>query len=118
MAAHGPVRRVLLYGIVVGALASAAPSASAFVVTSTALGGMVAPPLYGYGRGGEALLQEVHWGRFCRWYRHHRLCSKLITLRHFCDRRPHHRACDDDDADRFCRRHPHHRKCDKPPSPS
>jgi hypothetical protein len=43
----------------------------------------------------------------------------LIKLRSFCDQRPDHLLCDDDDEDRFCRKHPYHRRCDdKPPSPS
>jgi hypothetical protein len=115
----GPVPRILLYGILAGAFAFAAPPSDALVVPS-APGIAVGALLLEESRNdSEDLLQYVHWGRFCRWYRHHSLCVQLIKLRSFCDRHPRHRLCDDDDEDRFCRKHPYHRRCDdKPPSPS
>ena len=121
MAALRPVHRVLLYAVAFAACLLAA--------TPSGVSAEAAPPvrtvaletlLYEDGRGGsEALLQYVHWQRFCRWYSRHGLCAKLVQLHRFCDRRPHHRRCADDDEDKFCRKHPYHRKCDDtPPSPS
>jgi hypothetical protein len=120
MASLARVRRGLLYGIIVGALTVHATAANAPVGTPPAPAVAAGGLLYGDGRDGSAtLLQYVHWGRFCRWHAGHRLCAHLVGLRHFCDRRPNHPLCDDDDEDRFCRRHPHHPLChDKPPSPS
>jgi hypothetical protein len=114
------VHRVLLYGIFAGALALPAITSSAWSIVPPATLGRAGALLDGGDRGSsEALLQYVHLGRFCRWYQFNRLCVNSVTLRRFCDRRPDHRLCDDDDDDRFCRRHPHHRHCDdKPPSPS
>ena len=114
------MRRGLVYGIVIGALTLPAAAAGAAVVAPPAPAVAVGAPLYGDARSGaEALLQYVHWDRFCRWYGRHQLCVQLVGLRKFCDRRPDHPLCDDDDEDRFCRRHPRHPLCDdKPPSPS
>jgi hypothetical protein len=118
MAALRPARRMLLFGIVMGALTLAAPPAGALVVLPPAQAVTVAALLNAEDRGGaEASLQYVHLGRFCQWHSRHLLCHKLVLLRRFCDRRPDHRLCDDGD-DPFCRRHPYHRRCDKPPSPS
>jgi hypothetical protein len=118
MAAPGPVPRFLPYGVLLVALIFAAPASGASAVLWPAPAGAAAPLVHG--EQGGASLEYVHWGRFCRWYRHHGLCRKLIKVRRFCDRHPRHRLCDDDDDDRFCRKHPRHRKCDddKPPSPS
>jgi hypothetical protein len=118
MAPRTRVRRGLLYGIV-GALTLHAPAAGAAVVAPPAPAGVTETLLYGDGRGGaQALLQYVHWDRFCRWHARHHLCLHLVGLRRFCDRRPDHPLCDDD-HDLFCRRHPRHPRCDdKPPSPS
>jgi hypothetical protein len=120
MTAPGPVRRFLLYGIIFGALTFAAAASGTSAVLWPAPAGAVAPMLHGNQQGGaEASLEYVHWNRFCRWYRHHGFCRKLIEMPRFCDRHPRHRFCDDDDDDRFCRKHPYHRRCDdKPPSPS
>ena len=120
MAAPGLVHRFLLSGIVFGALTLVATQAGTSAVLWPAPAGTVAPLPHGDQQyGAEASLEYVHWGRFCRWHRHHRLCRQLIKVRRFCDRRPNHRFCDDNDEDRFCRKHPHHRRCDdKPPSPS
>jgi hypothetical protein len=117
MTALEPVRRILLYGILSSAFAFAAAASDALVAARAPEAAVGAPLLDGDRR--ESSLQYVHWGRFCCWYRHHRLCHQLIQLRSFCDRHPDHRLCDDDDEDRFCRKHPFHRRCDdKPPSPS
>jgi hypothetical protein len=113
MAAVSPIRRMLLDGMVFGVLAFAVTPSSALVVASPAPPATVEALLYGDGRGGsEALLQDVHLGRFCRWYRDHRLCFQLVRPLRFCDRRPAHRLCDDDLDDRFCRKRPNHPLCD------
>lgn len=119
MAALRPVHRVLLYGILLAAFPFATTPSGAFVVVSPAPAIAIEALLLGDGRSGsEALLQPVHWGRFCRGQPRHRLCLQMVHLRRFCGKHPGHHLCDDD-GDRFCRRHPNHRRCDdKPPSPS
>jgi hypothetical protein len=113
MAAHGPVRRVLLYGIVFGTLAFAAPPSNGLVVPLPAPGVTVATLLYADDRGGaEALLQEVHWGRFCRWYPIHRLCLRFVASPRLCERNPDHRLCADAADDHFCKKRPDHPLCD------
>jgi hypothetical protein len=113
MTAPGPIRRMLLYGMIFGALTFAVTPSRALVVASPGPAVTTEVLLYRDGPGGsEALLQDVRWGRFCRWHRHHRLCFKFVKLRRFCDRRPHHRLCDDDDDDRFCKKRPNHPLCD------
>lgn len=119
MAAFGLVHPRLLHGIALGVLVLVAtPGGSAGGPPAPAVA--VEPLLYREGRAGpDAVLEYAHWNRFCRWYRHHRLCYKLVKLKKFCDRHRRHRFCDDDDSDRFCRKHPYHRHCDrKPPSRS
>jgi hypothetical protein len=113
MATLSPIRRMLLYSILFGALACAGPSSAARVAVPSAPVVAVRAPLIGYGRGAaEALLQSLHRGRFCRWHGDHRLCFKFVKLLRFCDRRPRHRLCDDDDDDRFCKKRPDHPLCD------
>jgi hypothetical protein len=112
MAALGPVRRMLLYGILSGALTFAAPPSGATAVTSPAPAVAVEALLHGDGRGdSKALLRYVHLGRFCNWHFNHPLCSKVVILRRLCDQRPDHRFCDDDD-DRFCEKRADHPLCD------
>src|SRR5918996_6017671 len=94
MAALGAVRRALLYGIIVGALAFAATPSGALPAASPAPAVTVRSLLQAGGRGGaEALLQSVRPGQFCRWHPKHRLCLQLVTLPRLCDRRPDHRLC-------------------------
>src|SRR5918996_5378754 len=86
MTAPGPVRRFLLYGIIFGALPFAAAASGTSAVLWPAPAGAVAPMLHGNQQGGaEASLEYVHWNRFCRWYRHHGFCRKLIEMPRFCD---------------------------------
>lgn len=114
MAAPGPMRRVLLCGSIGGALAFAATPSSALIGASPAPAATVGTLLYENDRGGaEALLHDIHLGRFCRWHRGHRLCYQLVQVLRFCDRRPDHRLCDDNDDDnRFCKKRPDHPLCD------
>jgi hypothetical protein len=134
MAALSPIRRMLLYGILFGALAG--PSSAARVALPSVPAVAVGAPLIGPGRdGAEALLQSVHRGRFCRWHPAHRLCLRLVGVPRLCERNPGHRLCaqaaDDSvcemrpdhplcDDDRFCEKRPDHPLCedDPPPSPS
>jgi hypothetical protein len=112
MTALRPARRMLRYAIIVGALAFAATPSGAGVVSSSQAEAVRAL-VHEESRGDpEARLQQVHWGRFCRWHAKHRLCLKLIIMRHFCERRPDHRLCDDDDSNRFCKKRPKHPLCD------
>jgi hypothetical protein len=117
MAALGRVRRLLLFGIIVGAFTVAAIPLGAGAPAPTVTIGLL---LRGDRQvGSEALLQYVHLGRFCRWYGRHRLCSRMVGLRRLCDQNPDHHLCDGEFNDRFCRRHPNHHLCDdEPPSPS
>ena len=113
MAALGPARRLLLYGIVAGALTCAANPAGAGVVLPPARAVSAGALSYVANRGGsEAAPKQAQLGRFCRWHPKHRLCSKANVMREFCDRRPDHRLCDDDYEDRFCKKRPQHPLCD------
>jgi len=104
---------MLLFGIVVGALICAAPSASTAPARPPAQAVPVAPPLHLKSGGNpKASPQQAHRGRFCRWHSTHRLCVKVIVMRLVCERRPDHRLCDDDDDDRFCKKRPDHPLCD------
>jgi hypothetical protein len=108
-----PIRRMLLYGLVLGALTFAVTPSSALLLGFPKPAGPVGALLYkDRGNASATLLQEVRWGRFCRWHREHRLCFKFVQLLRFCDRRPRHRLCDDDDDNRFCKKRPDHPLCD------
>jgi hypothetical protein len=76
MAAQGPVRRVLLYGIVVGALVLAASAAAAPVAFRSASAFAAAERLYGAPTASsEALFQFVREDQFCRLFPRDELCA-------------------------------------------
>ena len=113
MAAIESIRRVLMPGLVFGALIVAATASSAGPLVPGAPAGALGTLLYVQGPGGsDALLRFAHKSPFCRWHPGHRLCAELVALLTFCDRRPDHRLCQPPDHDRFCKSHRGHPLCD------
>lgn len=112
MAALGPLHRALMHGIVLGIFAGAASSSAAPVDPASARAIAVRPAFTEYGRGGfEALLQILHRDLFCRWYRQHRLCVRLIASPAVCARFPDHHLCAKADDGGVCGRLPDHPLC-------
>jgi hypothetical protein len=133
MLVDGRVRCMLLRGIIVGLIAFATAASAKPLDAPSTSASVAGSRLYGErGSSRDARLREVHQSHFCRWHPRHGLCVVLVSLRRFCDRRPDHRFCDDDDNrfcrrrpkhplcddDRFCRKRPHHPLCDDDPPPS
>jgi hypothetical protein len=136
MAAHGPRRRVLLHGIVIGALVLAASGSAGPVAFRSASAFAAAERLYGAPTAtSEALFQLVREDQFCRLFSRDELCAQFADLARFCAKRPDNPLCAGSDEDRFCALRPDHPLCendrfcrqradhplcneDPPPSPS
>jgi hypothetical protein len=134
MAVHGPVRRVLLYGTLFGALFLGAAASGATVTLPSGSASAAAAVPYGKSvRVSKTWFGRAHGARFCRWFAPHGLCVQDVNQSRFCDRHPDHLLCaqaaDDGfcekrpdhplcDVDRFCREHPDHPLCDDDPPPS